>query len=125
MSFVIDIHRVLANMIAIYSFAVGAWSIVLYIRRIPPDANINGAIAIAAGLFFIEGLAGILVAFFGPPPARTIHYLYGVTIMLTLPAIFAFTRGRNSARESLLYGLGLLFVWGLSERAAFTATVAG
>jgi hypothetical protein len=56
----------------------------------------------------------------GQAPLRPLHILYGVTIMITIPAIFAFTRGSNSTRESLLYGLGMLFIWGLNERAAFT-----
>jgi hypothetical protein len=38
-----------------------------------------------------------------------------------VPAIFAFTRGSNTRRESLLYGLGMVFIWGLAERAATTA----
>jgi hypothetical protein len=57
----------------------------------------------------------------GLQPAQGIHFLYGVCIMITIPAIFAFTRGSNTARDSLIYGIGMLFIWGLAERALATA----
>ncbi len=117
----INIHKTLSNMINIYPLIVGIWGLFLFIRKQPPNGNFNGAVAIGAGLFAVEVLVGLVLLLFGLQPARSLHFLYGITIALTLPAIFAFTRGRNSARESLLYGLGMLFIWGLAERAVVTA----
>ena len=68
---------------------------------------------------------GLILVLMGQLPSRGIHFLYGVTIMITIPAIFFFTRGSNTSRESLFYGLGMVFIWGLSERAAVTATGTG
>lgn len=116
-----EIHKILADMIGYYSLLMGAWGLFNFIRRNPPDSNYNGALAIAVGLYFVEGLVGMLLVLMGYMPARGIHFLYGVTIMLTIPAIFFFTRGNNTSRESLFYGLGMVFIWGLSERAATTA----
>ena len=109
-------------MIGLYSLILSAWSLFNFLRRNPPDANFNGALVIAVILYFVEGVVGLLLVISGVMPARFIHFLYGVTIAITIPGIFAFTRGRNTSRESLFYGLGLLFIWGLTERAAFTAT---
>lgn len=108
-------------MIGIYALVVGIWGIANAVRRAPPDGNFNGALALAVGLFVLEGLTGMSLALLGLRPGRIIHILYGVTIVLTIPAIFAFTRGRNSSRESLLYGIAMLFIAGLNDRAAHTA----
>ena len=94
-----------------------------FLRRNPPDGSYNGALVLAVALYVIEGIVGMVLVLMGLMPARLLHFLYGVTIVITIPAIFAFTRGRNSSRESMLYGLGFLFIWGLTERAADTALV--
>lgn len=108
-------------MIGIYSLLVGVWGVINGARRVPPDGNFNGALAVAVGLFLVEGLVGMTLALMGLRPARAIHILYGVTIMLIIPGIFALTRGRNSSRESLFYGIALIFIVGLNDRAANTA----
>src|SRR2546425_925525 len=120
-----QIHHVLADMTGTYSLLMGAWGLFNFLRRKPPDGSYNAALVIATGLYLIEGLVGVLLVLMGYAPARGIHFLYGVTIMITIPAIFFFTRGSNTTRESLLYGLGMVFIWGLSERAAVTATGVG
>jgi heme A synthase len=120
----VEIHRILTNMISLYSLIMAVWGLFNFIRRNPPDGNYNGALVMAVVLYLIEGIIGVVLVVMGLRPARWIHFLYGVTIMITIPGIFAFTRGRNSSRESMLYGLGFLFIWGLTERATETALVA-
>jgi heme A synthase len=120
MAFLVDAHHTLANMVSLYALIVGLWGLVSFLRRAAPTGNYNGALALGFGLFLVEGIVGIILVATGLAPARWVHFLYGVTIILTLPAIFAFTRGSNTTRESLLYGLGMVFIWGLAERAAET-----
>jgi hypothetical protein len=120
MDIVPEAHRTLANMINIYALIVGIWGLVNFARKQPPDGNFNGALAVAVGLFALEAIAGVVLMFMGRSPSRDIHWLYGVTMVITIPAIFVFTRGRNSSRESFLYGAGMLFIWGLAERAGET-----
>lgn len=121
----IQMHHTLSVMALIYALAVGLWGVFNAFRRMPPDGNYNGALAIAVGLFVLEGVVGVILVLLGLRPARIIHFLYGVTIVLTIPAIFTFSRGRNTSRESLFYGIGMLFIAGLIDRATETATVAG
>jgi heme A synthase len=121
-SFLVEAHRTLANMVAIYALLTGIWGVMTYLRRQPPDSNYNGALAIGVGLFIVEGLIGLILMLTGLQPARGLHFLYGVTIMITIPGIFAITRGSNTVRESMLYGAGMIFIWGLAQRAAETAT---
>jgi heme A synthase len=108
-------------MIAIYALLVGIWGLFNFLRRQPPDGNYNGALAIGVGLFVLQGLLGLIMVLTGLQPARGLHFLYGVTIMLTIPGIFAITRGSNTVRDSMLYGLGMVFIWGLAQRAVDTA----
>lgn len=122
MQWLIDIHKTFSNMISIYALLVGIWGLFNFIRRQPPDGNYNGALAVGVGLFVLQGVVGMVLVLTGLQPARGwIHMLYGITMALTIPAIFAFTRGSNTVRESMLYGIGMLFIWGLSERAVETA----
>lgn len=121
MEWLVKVHRILSDMIAIYALVMGFWGLFNFIRRKAPDAGYNGALAIAVGLFVLEGIVGVFLVLFGFQPARGLHFLYGVTIVITIPAIFAFTRGSNTVRESLLYGIAMLFIWGLAERALDTA----
>jgi hypothetical protein len=115
-----EAHRVFANMIGLYALVVGVWGLFNFIRRQPPDGNYNGALVIAVIIIALEGLTGFILFLLGFRAGRSIHFLYGVTMLLTIPAIYAFTRGSNTSRESMLYGLGLVFIWGLSERASET-----
>ncbi len=118
----LEIHRLLSNMISIYTLIMGAWGLINFFRRRPPDPGYNGALIIAVGLFVAQGLAGMALVLSGAMPSRGfIHFLYGITVVLTIPAIYAFTRGSNTVRESFLYGAGMLFIWGLAQRAVDTA----
>lgn len=117
----VEIHNTLSQMASLYALLVGVWGLFNFLRRRPPDGQYNGALVIGVILFVLEGLVGVVLVIMGEQPRQWIHILYGVTIVLTIPAIFAFTRGNNTQRESMFYGLGMIFIWGLTERAAFTA----
>ena len=120
MDIVPEVHRALANMIDLFALIVGIWGLINFARNKPPDGNYNGALAVAVVLFAVEAIAGIILLVMGRAPSRDIHWLYGVTMVLLIPAIFFFTRGSNTRRESFLYGAGMIFIWGLAERAAET-----
>ena len=112
----------MSRMIPLFALGMGAWGLCNVQRRRAPDGNYNGALVLGVGLFVLQGLVGMVLVFTGQQPSRGwVHFLYGITMVLTVPGIFAFTRGSNTARESMLYGLGMIFIWGLSERAVETA----
>jgi heme A synthase len=122
MEWLLEAHRVMSRMIPLFALGMGAWGLFNFLRRRAPDGNYNGALVLGVGLFVLQGLVGMVLVFTGQQPSRGwVHFLYGITMVLTVPAIFAFTRGSNTARESMLYGLGMIFIWGLSERAVETA----
>jgi hypothetical protein len=117
----LEVHRTITNMMNIYPLILGIWGVGLFALRRPPDGSYNGALAIGAILFAVQALVGLFLIFTGSSPNRVVHLLYGITAVLVIPAIYVYTRGRNSRTESLLYGLGMLFIWGLAERAVTTA----
>ncbi len=116
-----NIHHTIANMGLIYTLLVGIWGLVRFLRHQGPDGNYNGALVIAQGLFVIQALVGLVLVVLGRMPVQSIHFLYGICTFLTLPLAFTMTRGRSDSRTSLIYGLALMFLWGLSQRAFDTA----
>jgi heme A synthase len=120
-SILVGAHTTLSNMVAIYALLTGFWGVINFLRRQPPDGNYNGALVIGVALFVLQGIVGVTLVLTGAQPAQGLHFLYGVTIVLTIPAIFAFTRGSNTVRDSMFYGAGMIFIWGLAQRAVETA----
>ncbi len=115
------LHQTLATMGTFYSFVLGVWGLYLFLRRRGPDGSFNGALVIAQGIFVVEAILGVGLVLTGKQPTQDIHFLYGVSAFLTLPLAFTLTRGRTDSRTSLIYGLALMFLWGLALRAAQTA----
>ena len=60
----------LSNMIAIYALVMGLWGLFNFIRKQAPDGSYNAALAIAVGLFVLEGVVGVFLVLFGYQPAR-------------------------------------------------------
>lgn len=115
------LHDGIANTILIYSLLVAAWSFWIYIRRHDLTPQFWGALAIAALVFVVQAGIGVVMLLLGLSTMRWVHYLYGTLGVITLPAVFAFTRGRSTYREALFYGLTLLFLSGVVLRATMTA----
>jgi len=115
------LHDGIANTILIYSLLVAAWSFWIYIRRRDLTPQFWGALAIAALVFVVQAGIGVVMLLLGLSTMRWVHYLYGTLGVITLPAVFAFTRGRSTYREALFYGLTLLFLSGVVLRATMTA----
>ncbi len=115
------LHEGLANTALMYTLLLALWSFWLYLRRRHLTPQFWGALVIAALIFVLQAVVGLTMVLQGRIPWRNVHYLYGVLGVITLPATFAFTRGRGGFREALLYGVILLFLSGIALRAMMTA----
>jgi len=115
------LHDGLANTALLYTLLVALWSFWLYQRRRDLTSHFWGALVIAGLIFALQAVIGTTMVLQGRYPWRDVHYLYGVLGVITLPATFAFTRGRGGYREALLYGVILLFLTGIALRAWMTA----
>ena len=115
------LHDGLANTILIYSLIMAVWSFWIYIRRHDLTPQYWGALAIIALVVVVQAGIGVVMLLQDRAAMRGVHYLYGTLGVITLPAVFAFTRGRSTYREALFYGLTLLFLSGVVLRATITA----
>jgi hypothetical protein len=100
---------------------LGVWMLWSYLRGEGMTGSIWGALVIGELLILAEGLLGGTLFLGGHRPARAaIHILYGIVLVMALPAAFFYTRGRNSRAETLIYAIVALFLAGVSIRARLT-----
>lgn len=116
------IHDRLATTMILFSLVAGLWGLVRYLRRQGIDGSYWGILATGELLFLAQALIGLTLWLQGARPDRGIHLLYGAVAVLTLPAVYAFNRGRDDRRALLGYALLLLFLVGISLRSIGTAS---
>lgn len=114
------IHDRLATAILLFSILAGVWALVSALRRRGVDGNLWGILASGELLFLAQGVIGSLQWLSGARPERSVHILYGIVTALTLPAYYAFSRGRDDRRAAWAYAGLCLFVAVISLRAATT-----
>jgi hypothetical protein len=117
----VSVHDRLANAMILYSIVAGLWGIIGGLRRRPMSGNYWGIIAIAELLFLGQALIGLTLWLGGDRPARGVHILYGVVAILSLPAYYAMSKGRDDSRAVLIYGLIFFFLVAIMLRAITTA----
>ena len=116
-----QIHSVLAQSMILYSLAYGLWGLYNYVRKVGPSGSYWGTLMVAELLYIAQGVAGAVLYLQGLRPARGVHLLYGVLALITVPAAYAYLRGQDDRRVSLVFGLVGLFLAGVALRAIGTA----
>ncbi len=116
-----ELHARLGNTALLFALGLGLWALVLYFRRRGPDPAYMGGLVIGELLFLAQGALGAGLYFSGRPLAQWVHALYGAVGVFTIPAAYAYTQGASTRRESLVYGLVGLFLFGVALRAITTA----
>lgn len=104
----------------IYSIAMGCWAFFLAFQRRDLDSNFWGALVINEIIYIVQAVLGGYFLFQDSQPARWVHYLYVVVGVITIPAAFAFTKGRGTRREASVYGILLWFLAGIAVRVIMT-----
>jgi hypothetical protein len=112
----------MARMLVLYCALIGVWGLFLAARRAPLDGAYRGALVCALLLAVAQSLVGVLLFFVGPRPQDDLHYLYGLSLIVTLPLVQQYLARRTFSR-GLAYGLASLFMMGLALRAVTTAAV--
>jgi hypothetical protein len=109
---VIGIHSSLGTAVMLFNFFLGAWALLKYLRgEQGVDGNFAGAVALSPMLGAVQiVVGGILIAQGLGGAPRLVHYLYGVMCVISVPAAFAFTRGRDDRGMLLIYSMVLFFV---------------
>lgn len=116
------IHRGLANSAVIFSLICAVWGIVNYLRGQGVTSGYWGTLAIAEFLMVGQALVGVLLWLGGGEPARgmVVHLLYGASTIISLPAAYIYSKGRDGREYSLLYGIVCLWLFGLALRGIQT-----
>ena len=118
----VEVHSRLANTALIYCIIMAVWGLIQFFRRKGVSGGYFGAIVIAVILIAIQGLIG-LVLWFGVATIRPgwVHWLYGLVLLLGVPSVYAYTKGRQDRPEMLLYAVAFVIMIALVLRAMVTA----
>jgi heme A synthase len=124
---IVQIHASIATTVMLYNVVVGLWGLFKFLRKQDYiDGNYWGAIALSPVLGLVQALLGIVMIGMGlASQVRLVHYLYGALVVITVPATFAFTRGRDDRGALILYAAILLLTAIFGARAYTTAFGAG
>jgi len=114
------IHERLATSLLLFMVIASAWSLFGAARRRGISSNTWGILALGEILALAQGALGLALYLAGDRPARTVHLLYGLTAVLTLPAYYFISRGRDDKTASLVYGLLCLFLAFAAYRGVVT-----
>jgi hypothetical protein len=115
------LHDRLMVTVLLYMLALAAWGLFNYIGGQGISGSYGGALVVGELLLLAEALLGVALLFAGAQPSRFgIHILYGLVAVLCLPGAFAYTRGRDSRWENLVYATVCLFLAGIAIRARQT-----
>lgn len=109
----VTFHDRLANTAVLYVSIMALWSFWRFFRKQKMDSNYSGALAIAEFLIIVQSVLGLIIALTGGytrlerPP---MHLIYGAVSLLTIPALFLYTRANDRYQVMLVYAISLIFL---------------
>ena len=115
-----SIHERLATSLLLFMAIASAWSLIGAARRQGISSSTWGILAMGEILALAQGAVGLALYLGGDRPARTVHLLYGLTAVLTLPAYYFISRGRDDKTASRVYGALCLFLAFAAYRGMLT-----
>jgi hypothetical protein len=119
MSAALGLHQLIAQALILYYAIVGVWGVILGIRKQEMTSAYQGALAIGVVMAIVQAAVGLGLLLFGGRPGSDLHFLYGVTVILTLPLVASYIADKKFPRV-VAYGLASLFMAGLALRALTT-----
>ena len=117
------IHGRLANAALLFSILCAAWGLFNFIRKQPVTSSYWGGLVILQILAMAQVVIGIVVyaSTDGAQLARPIvHLLYAATLVISLPAAYVYTGGKDTQRENMIYALVCLWLVFIAERSIST-----
>ncbi|HEY63156.1 MAG TPA: hypothetical protein G4O02_01175 [Caldilineae bacterium] len=114
------LHGGLARTTLLYFLALAIWGWWRFARGENVDRSYWGALVIAELLVLFQSFLGFYLWAIGLRPERPLHILYGILVILALPAAYAYTKGREERGEMLLYSVVTSITVALILRAMVT-----
>jgi hypothetical protein len=119
------VHTGLANACLIFSLIIAGYGFWCFFRNQGLSGAFRGVLLFGELLYLAQMIVGITMAVQGLSPVSGrgwVHYLYGVVIVISIPGVFAITKGRDDRSAALTYAVLGLFLAGVALRAMSTAS---
>lgn len=118
----VTIHDRLAMSAMLFSGICALWGLLNYFRKQPVTGGYWGGLVILQILMVVEVVLGIVFALSGGGQLLRpiVHILYGATMVISLPAAYIYTGGKDTRRENLIYALVCLWLLFIVERGVST-----
>lgn len=117
----VELHVLISRSIVLYYTLVGVWGIFLGIRKSEFSSAYRGALVIAVALGVVQAAVGAVLLVTGHQPANDLHFLYGASVIVTLPLVASYIAEKKVSRV-WAYSLASLFMAGLAIRAITTGS---
>jgi hypothetical protein len=117
----VEFHARLGNAGMLFALGLGLWGLILYFRQQGVTSSYFGSLVVGELLYLGQAIVGGLLYSGGRSPGQSVHILYGVLTVISIPAAYSYTRGNTDRRVALIYGVVGLFLFGVSLRAITTA----
>lgn len=117
------IHARLATSVLLFSIICVAWGLLNYIRKQPVTGGYWGGLVILQLLAVAQVVIGIVVFVStggGQLVRPIVHLLYAATLVISLPAAYVYTGGKDTRNENLIYALVCLWLVFIAERSITT-----
>lgn len=122
--FLTDLHCRVGLAVIFFAFALGVWGVIAFLRGMGVTGSYVGALIIGEILILAQAVMGVLLIVSGRFPMDGLHLLYGIVIPLAWAAVYVYTRGAQTRREMIIYGVMSFIVMGLGIRGIMTGGAA-
>ncbi len=120
-SLLLTVHQGLFRAGVLITLIVAGWGLWTWLRKQPASGGYRSSLVMTEALFVLQALVGIGLYLSGRRPHDSLHLLYGVLLIVTLPIAASYTSSHEKRREPLIFGIAGLFMTGLAIRALTTA----
>ena len=120
-SVLLTLHQGLFRAGVLITLIVAGWGLWTWLRKQPAGGGYRSTLVMTEVLFVLQALVGIGLYTSGRRPHDSLHLLYGVLLIITLPVATSYTSSHDKRREPLVFGVAGLFMTGLAIRALTTA----
>lgn len=117
------IHDRLSVATLLFSAICVAWGLLNFLRKQPVTSGYWGGLIILQILAVAQVVLGIVVFAGGGGDQLLrpiVHMLYGATLVLSLPAAYVYSGGKDTRQENMVYALVCLWLAFITERAMST-----
>ena len=105
----LELHGLIARAVVLYYALIGVWGVFLAIRKADLPSAYRGALLIGVVMGVIQAAVGLTLLLTVGHPRDDLHYLYGASVILTLPLVASYIADKKFSRV-LAFGLANLFM---------------